>query len=301
MLDILVMIAGMVCVILLWIMLYDSNRFVVKKSVFKDERIQKEYRAVLLADLHNKQYGKKNEKLLAAIEEASPDGIWIAGDMVTSKAGKKMTPALELLEALSGKYPIFYVNGNHEQRLELYPEIYKDMGSNYEETLKKLGIQRMKNQRRDLPGGIAVYGCELDKSYYRRFEKKGMPPDYLEGLLGKPDNRKYTVLIVHNPDYFPEYANWGADLVLAGHVHGGLVRIPGGKGIVSPSVRLFPEYDGGLFQRGKSRMLLSRGLGAHTIPVRLFNPGELHVIDLKPVERKRGEEKHGDFGKTGSI
>ena len=98
--------------------------------------------------------------------------------------------------------------------------------------------------------------------------------------LGEPCAEKYTVLLAHNPDFFPVYAEWGADLVLSGHVHGGMVRIPGWKGVVSPNIRFFPKYDGGKFEEGKSTMILSRGLGMHTIPVRLFNPGELIVIDF---------------------
>jgi len=94
-------------------------------------------------------------------------------------------------------------------------------------------------------------------------------------------------LIAHDPDYFPKYADWGADLVLSGHVHGGMVRVPfWGKGVVSPNVRLFPKYDGGEFTIGKSRMLLSRGLGMHTIPIRLFNPGEILEVELMPDEGK---------------
>ena len=74
--------------------------------------------------------------------------------------------------------------------------------------------------------------------------------------------------------------------MLSGHVHGGMVRVPLiGKGVVSPNVRLFPQYDGGRFEIGESVMLLSRGLGMHTIPIRLFNPGELPVIDFLPGEQ----------------
>ena len=75
----------------------------------------------------------------------------------------------------------------------------------------------------------------------------------------------------------------GADLTVSGHVHGGIIRVPlWGKGVASPNIRLFPKYDGGLFfEKGKT-MLLSRGLGIHTIPFRLFNPGELWVVDFKP-------------------
>ena len=102
-------------------------------------------------------------------------------------------------------------------------------------------------------------------------------------ILGPCDRENYTVLLAHNPDYFPRYASWGADLVCSGHVHGGVARVPfWGKGMISPSLRLFPRYDGGAFQEGKSTMLLSRGLGAHTIPFRLFNPAELLLVEFRP-------------------
>ena len=68
--------------------------------------------------------------------------------------------------------------------------------------------------------------------------------------------------------------------MLSGHVHGGIMRLPLLGGVLSPSLRFFPKYDGGLFREGGSRMILGRGLGSHTIPVRVFNPGELVVIEL---------------------
>ncbi|MCM1569376.1 MAG: hypothetical protein NC081_08015 [Roseburia sp.] len=109
-----------------------------------------------------------------------------------------------------------------------------------------------------------------------------MEADYLPGLLGQPSDGKYTILLAHKPDYFPQYAAWGANLTLAGHVHGGVVRVPfWGKGVLSPDIRLFPEYDGGIFRKGQAVMLVSRGLGYHTIPFRLFNPAELPVLDFK--------------------
>ena len=59
------------------------------------------------------------------------------------------------------------------------------------------------------------------------------------------------------------------------------MRIPGFKGFISPSLLLFPHYDGGLFEEDGSRMIISRGLGMHTVPVRLFNPGELIMLELQ--------------------
>lgn len=283
MINILITILGVVLTVCIWVMLYDSNRFVVVKHEITDERIGKNFRAVVLADLHNKCYGKGNENLLTAIKECKPDLILIAGDMLTAKPGKSPDIALHFLEELVKEYPVYYANGNHEHRLKLYAGKYGEMGQNFEKGLKEAGIRLLVNAHTVLPeAGIAIYGSEIDRFYYKRFKVQNMERDYLDKLLGKPDQKKYTILLAHNPDYFPQYAAWGADLVLSGHVHGGMVRIPfWGRGVVSPNVRLFPKYDGGVFRQDGSLMLLSRGLGMHTIPLRLFNPGEVLVVDFR--------------------
>ena len=284
MIDVIVSIMCVIIMVCIWFMLYDSNRFTVRTHEVTDERIRKPLRAVMLADLHNKCYGKENRRLLEAIRACSPDCIMIAGDMLTAKPGKSFETALHVLRELAGEYPVYYGNGNHEHRLKLYPYSYGDMAQRYEAALREIGIERMVNSHVSLQShGIVIYGSEIDKFYYRRFRVPFMEPDYLDQLLGKPDPDAYNVLIAHDPDYFPCYAEWGADLTLSGHVHGGSVRGPFlGRGIASPNIMLLPKYDGGLFhERGKT-MLLSRGLGIHTIPFRLFNPGELWVVDFRP-------------------
>lgn len=285
--DILLMIGCVLAVILCWFMLYDGTRFVIRRYVIRSPKITAGYRAVVLADLHNKRFGKNNQLLLHAIEEQNPDAIWIAGDILTARPGKSLEPATELLRSLAGKYPIYYANGNHEHRIKLYPETYGDMAKEYGEALEELKIQPLVNTNMELPElNMVVYGAEIDREYYRRFVVPHMEEAYLAEILGKPDEAKFNVLLAHNPDYFPVYAEWGADLVLSGHVHGGMVRIPGWKGVVSPNVRFFPKYDGGKFEEGKSTMILSRGLGMHTIPVRLFNPGELIVIEIEKEQER---------------
>ena len=83
--DVVITVIAVILVIMLWIMLYDSNRFVVRHYSLRDQRIKKSVKAVVLADLHNKRYGKENERLLQAIDEIGPDMILIAGDMLTAK------------------------------------------------------------------------------------------------------------------------------------------------------------------------------------------------------------------------
>lgn len=295
--DILITIIGIAAVALLWVMLYDSNRFVIRKYTAKDRRIQKPCRAVLVTDLHNKRYGKDNGALLEAIREQQPDFILIAGDVLTAKPGASLEPALQFLRALAGEYPIYYANGNHEHRLKLYPETYGDMAQRYGKALEEMGIYPLVNEHIDLQEyGITIYGSEIDKFFYKRFKVRRMEEDYLAGILGQASDDRFTVLLAHNPDYFPQYAAWGADLTLSGHIHGGVARVPvWGRGVVSPAWRLFPRYDGGIFKEGRSVMLLSRGLGIHTIPVRLFNPAELWVVEFQP-ERKFFLEMEGKKG-----
>ena len=268
--------------ILLWFCIYDSTRFVVVRYQIKNNKIKGKFRAVVLADLHDKQYGKENALLLSEIERLQPDCIWIAGDIPTAVPGRKLDRALHFLEALGAKYPICYGNGNHEQRMKLYPETYGNMAEEYAKGLEKTGISPLVNESHEIKDyNMVVFGVEIGREYYKRFSTLSMDEAYLEGLLGKVDPNRFNVLLAHNPDYFDAYASWGADLVLAGHVHGGMVRIPGWKGVVSPAVRLFPKYDGGMFKKEHSIMILSRGLGMHTIPIRLFNPAEIVVVELE--------------------
>ena len=118
-----------------------------------------------------------------------------------------------------------------------------------------------------------------------------METEYISSLLGQPNSQACNILIAHNPEYFRQYAEYGADFVLSGHVHGGVARIPVLGGVISPSLRIFPKYDGGIFQKRNQTgentvMVLSRGLGTHTIPVRFFNPGELIEVTISPKEKK---------------
>lgn len=282
MIDILLTLFVTTVIILTWVTIYDSSRFVVRSVHISDGRIRKRCRAVVLADLHNKRYGRYNEKLLESIREQQPDLIFVAGDMLTARPGKSPEAALQLLDTLVKEYPVYYGNGNHEYRIKIYPETYGDMAERYGQALSEMGIEPLVNSHVILAEyGLAIYGLEIGKKYYKRFHVQEMETDYLPRILGQASGGSYTVLLAHDPDYFPQYAAWGADLVLSGHVHGGVVRVPIlNRGVIAPTLRLFPKYDGGIFKEGKSTMVLSRGLGMHTIPLRLFNPAELWVVEF---------------------
>lgn len=266
----------------LTVMAIDCNRFVIREYTCESKALKKDGTFILLSDLHNKSFGKENQALLQAIEKQKPDGILIAGDMYTAAKGKDNTKVAEFVCRLAEKYPVYYGNGNHEHKTRLFPEEFGYLYQDYMDKIKKAGVVTLQNEKVHLPGFNAdIYGLEIERDYYKKFERQKMEPEYLMKELGTPDKGRFTLLIAHNPEYFPAYAAWGADLSVSGHVHGGLMRLPAAGGVISPGIQLFPKYDGGFFREGNAVMILSRGLGTHTLPIRIFNPGELVVIHLR--------------------
>ncbi|MBR6771714.1 MAG: metallophosphoesterase [Lachnospiraceae bacterium] len=268
------------------ILIRDSTRFVAAEYRVCSDKLHQSCRAVMLSDLHDKKYGRDNQKLLQAIDGVAPDLVLIGGDMVTANGEKTDdTVAMGLIKQLAKKYPVYYGMGNHEYRIKIMPETYGDRYERYKRELKACGVRMLENERVFLPRlNLEICGVEIDRTYYKRFKHKQMKGDYLPGLLGRSRQDCFELLLAHNPDYFKEYAAWGADLVLSGHIHGGVVKVPFLGGLISPMMHLFPKYDGGRFEEGDSSMILGRGLGMHTIPLRFLNPGELVVLHLEPLE-----------------
>lgn len=273
----------LIFVFFLAIGLIDGNRFEIVKEELPLLNLQKECRFVLVSDVHNKVYGEKNAPFIKAVKKINPDFIVLAGDLVTSKVGEDMTPGLELVRTLGKDYKIYYALGNHESKIK---ERRDQFGDQFDQLKKKLVFQNMillENKSSEIPEyNIRITGLELSLEYFAHFRLKKMEEGYLENTIGTADSSKCNILIAHNPDYFPEYAKWGANLVLSGHVHGGIMRLPLLGGVIAPSYRLFPKYDGGIYRENGSVMLLGRGMGSHTLPFRFFNPAQLYVVTLKP-------------------
>lgn len=280
---IILIILVLVFVFFLAIGLIDGNRFEVVEEELILPKLQKECRFVLISDVHNKVYGDKNAPFIKTVKKIKPDFIVLAGDLVTSKAGEDMTPGIELVRALGKDFKIYYGLGNHESKIK---EQRDKFGNQFEILKKKTETENiilLDNGSAEIPEyNIQITGLELSLEYFAHFKIRKMEDGYLKNVIGKADIRKCNVLIAHNPDYFPEYAKWGADLVLSGHVHGGIMRLPFWGGVIAPSYRLFPKYDGGIYRENGAVMLLGRGMGSHTLPFRFFNPAQLYVVTLKP-------------------
>lgn len=283
--DILIAVVIVAVVLLLIVGIVDGNRFNVVNESFTLPNLKKECRFVMISDLHNKVYGNKNDKILEAVDKINPDFVILAGDLVTSKPHEDMTPGISLINDLAKKYKVYYGLGNHESKLKWESYKFENMYEVLKTSTDKENIFRLENDTAILPEyNINITGLDLGLQYFAHFRLRKMEEGYLEKTLPKLDKSKCNLLIAHNPDYFEKYAQWGADLVLSGHVHGGIMKLPLVGGVIAPSYRIFPKYDGGIFRSGKTTMLLGRGMGSHTLPFRFFNPAELYAVTLKPLK-----------------
>ena len=265
------------------VIIRDMNRFVVAPYEIRSRKIKKKYTFVMLSDLHNKSFGIRNDRLIKAVVDCHPDSIITAGDMYTSKKGTGFDNALALLEALSNRFPVYIANGNHESKTQIKPDDFDNMYGQFVDRLASLGLRPLVNERLALPEiNIDLCGLQIGQEYFGHFTKKEMTETYMDKLVGKANRDCFQILIAHNPVYFKKYADWGADLVLSGHIHGGVVRLPWLGGVISPTATFFPKYDGGRFQEGTSTMILGRGLSTHTLPIRMWNPGEIVLVTLLP-------------------
>lgn len=253
-------------------------------------------RAVLLADLHDQLWGTGQKQLLQAIEELSPDLVLCAGDMVLSKKRRGMDHALLLFQELTKRrIPVFACNGNHESRMREGNGDRKKEYLYYTRQLQEMGVQLLINDSCTAKIGtakFAIHGYEMPMAYYDKFCRRSYGTKDLYEKLGRPKPDQFHILLAHNPVYFPTYARWGADLTLSGHLHGGLIRIPGIGGLVTPQMKLFPRYDRGLYEIDGHYMAVSPGLGGHTVPIRICNPPQVLGIIIE------GTRKDGTVSKN---
>lgn len=273
-----IILAG-VCLVSIW---HASTHFHKVFYRLSSDKISKPVKFVLLSDLHDRTYGVHNEKLLKAIETEQADAILVAGDMLTPTKGREKV-AEALIQKLAERYPVFYGLGNHEAKMGWNKEKFGDRQEEYLAAVTGENVHILRNAYASFRDKVRIYGLDLPHEYYKRFERFPMEEQYLESLLGEADRQYFNILIAHNPAYFDHYAGWKPDLVVSGHVHGGLVRLPFWGGVIAPSLQLFPKYDGGRFKEKDAIMILSRGLGFHSIEFRMWNPGELVVIEVVPA------------------
>lgn len=271
----------------------ELKQFEISNYKYKTTKVSKRIRLAVVADLHGVEFGKDNGRLLAAAERESPDLILIPGDFITADTiegySRKGYPfaAAESLRRLAEIAPVYYSMGNHEEWLSRGIDVLGYVWKRYEREAKEAGVHFLRNESSlvNIDGDLLeISGLEIANSYYAKLVDVKMREGYVESLLPKKKNAEaLQILLAHNPAYFEQYLSLHPNLIISGHTHGGLVRIPGYGSLFSPELKLFPDYDAGRYDREGASMFVSRGLGTHGYPIRVFNRAELMMIDLEPV------------------
>lgn len=265
------------CLASIWI---SYNWLTVTHFTVRSSKISEPFRIVLVSDLHEHQFGRDNEKLAVKIREQSSDLIIIDGDMINGDSENADT-AVELVRALKETAPVYYSFGNHE---------YSYMEAGHEdltEELEAAGAVVLNYQSIDIDvkgnqirlGGLYEYGFETGMQSEEENER-AIP--YLEEYA---DTDRYLIMCAHRPESFYPWDmadQWGIDLVLSGHLHGGQVIIPGVGGLYNSLDGFFPKFDYGQYKLGDSDMVITRGLGSNPKMLPRFNnPPEIAVVEVE--------------------
>lgn len=235
-------------------------------------RVAEEIRMLHLSDLHGEWFGPEQSGLTAAARKLRPDVIFITGDFIDHRHDERAAEAL--LRELAKIAPVYCVTGNHEA-------IEREAGNPaYERLLTAMeqpGVRLLQGETVELKGGVTLAGAD-DVSLAGGMKAY---PQYLQNLSG--NGKGYQILLAHRPELFDMYAAAGFDLTLAGHAHGGQIRLPVLGGLYAPGQGVLPRYTDGLYEQDNgARMVVSRGLGNSDFPVRLMNRPDMTLIVLKP-------------------
>lgn len=245
------------------------------------------FRIALLSDLHGKSFGRENSRLIATIQEQSPDVIFLDGDMIDRSADQTdVQELLRLIERLHEIAPVYFAPGNHE--LE-----YMQTDASLLTQVAEAGAVVVNDSYVDvtIAGQPLRIGGTMGHAFYfgRSEEEFSSSPEY-RFLKEFEDTDVPKICLAHMPDTFifnGAYNLWNVDLVLSGHTHGGLIRLPFIGGLYAPMQGWFPEYDRGYFCLGEHmQMVISAGLSGHGVIPRINNPPEVVVIDLVPETTK---------------
>lgn len=294
-----IIVMSLIAAVILW-SLIEQKLLMVSKYNVQSLKLPKELHGtsfVLLSDLHNRSFGKANQRLVNRIKRLAPDFILVAGDIINKRESSHPSKGFSLLEELAKDYKIYYSFGNHEQSMVQIGMDFESQKSSpeyqiyttwveYIKNLKKIGVIFLDNTSAlywKNGQSLCINGVSIGKEYFSWDKATTMDITYLDTLI---ENQKddFQILMAHNPDYFTSYAKWGADLTVSGHVHGGMIRLPVIGGLLSPQAKFFPKYHSGCYEDGGKHLVVSRGLGSHSIMPRLFNIPEIVQVVLETKE-----------------
>ncbi|WP_251136062.1 metallophosphoesterase [Exiguobacterium sp. s138] len=261
-----------------WFLYRENNQIDTTAVTVQSDKLPaafNDYKILQIADLHGKSFGSRQKVLLKKVNKLQPNVILMTGDLIDSRRNGE-EEALLLMKQLTPDYPVYFVTGNHEVRLNLtiLPK------------LERLGVTVLRNTSVPLErDGQFIELLGIDDPTTTRWSEGLQEPDGIRQSLDQAqstaETRSFQLLMAHRPEYLPLYAERKVDLVLSGHAHGGQIRLPFTDGMYAPGQGFFPDLTAGQHTMENTRLIISRGLGNSLFPFRIFNHPELIVVTLR--------------------
>ena len=260
------------CALFLW---WSNHALQTQRFTYASPRLPEGFDGcviVQLSDLHGAYFGEDNQELLSRVREAGPDYIFLTGDLLDQYRKTPHSSAAALGGALADIAPTYFITGNHEWALPGVRELKRE--------LEEAGVAVLSNEYVLLErSGDRVLLAGIDDPNGFADQKT---PEELAQEVREAWGDGFWLLLAHRNNYFEkQYSLLGADLVISGHGHGGLIRLPFTDGLVSAERRLFPSYTAGFYTANGSDVFVSRGLGNSGPTLRLFNRPEVVVLTLE--------------------
>ena len=228
-------------------------------------------RLVILSDLHGAAFGKDNKDLFDAVRSEQPEYIFFLGDLEDRFDGRREGYAQTVAAELSAIAPTYYVTGNHEWAIGGVRELKKELAAEGVTVLTNQYVTLTRNGDPILLAGIDDPNGFADQK----------TPEALATELYAAEGDVFWMLLAHRNNLFAQqYSLLGSDLVLSGHGHGGIWRLPFTDGLVSHDYQLFPSYTAGFYEENGSLLFASRGLGNSGPSFRVGNRPEIAVLTL---------------------
>ena len=252
---------------------YTKTHYEISFYQETSKKVSENIRLIVIADIHDREYGKNNETLISDVRALNPDLILFAGDMII-RDNSQYEPMLNLVTSLTSIAPCYGVLGNHEsERIYYYDD--KDLPKKFENA----GLRLLRNQQETIRIGasaIQLIGVEGTSYGFEEYAAR----KFMEKT--RIDPSAYCIVMTHIPILFDsQLSDYDFDLGIAGHVHGGIVRLPRFGGLYSDEEGFFPNYCAGKYTLNNQKpLIISRGLGDSSAYPRINNMPELVVIDI---------------------
>ena len=223
-------------------------------------------RVTLVTDIHGAQFGADSQRLVQAVANSNPDLIAICGDLADEVTDRAMIDPL--LTGLTAVAPCYYVTGNHEWARDDTEDLLNQIAACGVTVLRNDYLLLNRNGQQ-----MVLAGAE-DPMAYADMEQ---PEQLTARIRRETGGDPYLLMLYHRNNKLDLWATLEADLVLSGHGHGGVIRLPFVGGLLGVDRKFFPKDCEGLYTQGRTTLAVSRGLGG----LRLWNRPHLPTVVLR--------------------